>query len=221
MIGAGIVETIAAPHRSRYAAAMLTISPRHPDDQHPLLTKLAAVLAEAGGDIWISSEANNLVRPRREGDPGSLRWIVEAEGLPNLLHEYLHFVQVGQLAEDHAIDYRLIPFDTSLASGRQLLWSELACCVLSCAYLSDRPERVAPWFAEQLGIVHHFYGFDHKEPFFVRVEALLSMHRHEFEAQFEAARRLAEQDLGPPPKRLDFPELWQEFQASNRFSGGY
>ena len=58
---------------------------------------------------------------------------------------------------------------------------------MSCAYLAGRAERVEPWFAEQLGIQHHFYGFPGPEPFLAHVGALVAAHGAEFEAVVDEA----------------------------------
>ena len=59
---------------------------------------------------------------------GGLQWVVEAQGLPNLIHEFLHAIFLGRLADDHGFDYREIPLDIELPQHRALLWEELACC---------------------------------------------------------------------------------------------
>lgn len=192
---------------------MLAISPGHPDSLEPLLARLVDVFARDGADVVIGPEQENSVRPRRHDDPGTLPWIVEAEGLPNLLHEFLHYLQAGGLAADHGIDYALIPFDTGRPEQRRLLWQELACCTISCAYISDRPARVQPWFNEQAGILHHFYGYHSAEPFFAHVDGLLTQYPEESEAVVAAAYDSAQARLGPPPGRLDLGALWKAMQA--------
>lgn len=192
---------------------MLTIAPGHPDRLEPLLARLVDALARDGADVLIGPEQENSVRPRRHDDPGDLPWIVEAEGLPNLLHEFMHALQAGGLAADHGIDYALIPFDTSRPEQRLLLWQELACCTISCAYLADRPARVQPWFNEQAGILHHFYGYDGAEPFFAHVDGLLARYPEESEAVLAAAYDLALARLGPPPEQLALGALWKAMQA--------
>lgn len=195
---------------------MLVISPGHPDRFDPLLARLVNLFATDGADVVIGAEADNVIRPRRAGDPGDLPWIVEAEGVPNLLHELLHALQAGGLAIDHGIDYRLIPFDTEVPAQRLLLWQELTCCTISCAYLADRPAQIQPWFNEQTGILHHFYGHDSAAPFLAHVEALLVRHPGELEAVVGLGYRLTEERLGSPPARLEFEALWKAMQACGR-----
>lgn len=205
-------------------AARLVVERDHPDAGDPLLAALARALARHGGAVVVRAGAGNLVRPRTAHDAGAdegVRWLVEVEGLPNLLHEFVHFVFKPTLLEDHGFDYALIPFDTARPEQRAWLWEELACCVVSCAYVADRPALVAPWFAEQVGIQHHFYGFTEPAAFFDHVDALVGQHRAELAAALDlayarTAAELAGAGHAPagPPRRLGFEELWGPFRGA-------
>ena len=197
------------------------LEPGHPDAAQPLLAHAARVLEDMGGEVVIHTVDDNLVRSRRPGDPGSAPFIVAAAGLPNLLHELVHVLQVGRLADDHGFDYGRIPYDLELADQRRFLWEELACCVISCAYLEA--EQEATWFAEQVGIQGVFYGYDDDPAdFLAAVDRAVDAHGAELElvlkdayAAVEAALRAA--GCGPalarPRRRLDFAPLWVRLRA--------
>lgn len=196
------------------------IEPGHPDAAQPLLALVARVLEALGGEVIIHTSDDNLVRSRRDGDPGSAPFIVEAAGLPNLLHELVHVLQFGRLADDHGLDYSQIPYDLGDPAQRRHLWEELACCVISCAYLEAAVE--APWFAEQVGIQGVFYGYDNDAPGFLDVvERTIVAHADELEAVLASAyaeveRRLAQVGAGPrarPRVRLQFTAMWARFRA--------
>lgn len=195
------------------------IEPGHPDAAHPLLVLAARVLEDMGGEVVLHTRDDNLVRSRRDGDPGSAPFIVEAAGLPNLLHELVHVLQFGRLADDHGLDYGQIPLDLGDPAHRRHLWEELACCLVSCAYLE--PAAEAAWFAEQVGIQGVFYGYDSDAPgFLAAVDRTLAAHGAELEvvlaAAFAAAsRRLAAVGAGPlaRPRDLHFPTVWAQFRA--------
>ncbi|MCX4245832.1 hypothetical protein [Paraliomyxa miuraensis] len=157
--------------------------------------------------------------------------LVQAEGLPNLLHELVHAVQAGRLDDDHGIDYTAIPFDLDTAAGRAMLWDELACCVISCAYLrgygraaraGSSPAAVQAevdhWLWEQVEIQPVFYGLqDDPCGFLTRVGALLNEHGPEAHAVLErayAATERALREAGADPEvaevawRPSFHALW-------------
>jgi len=152
---------------------------------------------------------------------------VEACGLPNLLHELVHVALAGRLADDHGIDYQAIPFDLSAASGRAVLWDEVAACVVSCAYLrggsGDRDDWVGvdEWFDEQLGIQPVFYGMDDEpERFWSMLPRVIATHRDEHDAMTSTAYdrvatllRLAA-GYETLPMRTSFDELWRRRGAS-------
>ncbi len=188
-------------------------------------TRARAALRQRGGYLWLSPQADNLVRslrpescdaattglsllaipsggedaglassePQRAGSSeeadrvasaDGLRWVVESEGLPNLVHELGHAVSHGGLADDHGIDYQSIPFDLRSDLGVTTWLEELACCCASCDYLelwlaherssSERDAQALAWFAEQVEIQPVFYGFeDDRFGFVSAVDALL------------------------------------------------
>lgn len=119
--------------------------------------------------------------------------VVRVEGLPNLLHEVGHLVLARVLDDDHGIDYQAIPFDLDTASGRRVLFEELACCTLSCGYprsLSDAPAWAwaDAWFAEQLEIQPVFYGLEEDpDRFWERVAETYEHHADACEAMVEQA----------------------------------
>lgn len=197
------------------------LEPGHPDAASPLLAHAARVLVDMGGEVVIHTRDDNLVRSRRPGDPGSAAFIVEAAGLPNLLHELVHVLQVGRLADDHGLDYGQIPYDLERAPHRRILWEELACCVVSCAYLEADVE--AAWFAEQVGIQGVFYGHDDDpEGFLAAVDRAVAAHGDELAAVLTAAYTATEAALtaaGAPPElarpraHVPFHRLWAQFRA--------
>lgn len=148
--------------------------------------------------------------------------VVEACGLPNLLHELVHVVLAGRLADDHGIDYQAIPYDLGRAAGRAVLWDEVAACVVSCAYLLGAPTdgadwvRVDGWFDEQLGIQPVFYGMDDDpDAFWSALPRLVAAHAGECDAMIASAydrvgRLLAWAAMYTrEPERLSFATLWQ------------
>lgn len=188
---------------------------------------LARAFARSGGAVREVAGAGNLVRRALPADGVPHPFVVEVEGLPNLLHEFVHFVLRPPLAVDHGFEYRLIPFDTAQQEQRRWLWEELACCVVSCAYLAGRPERVEPWFAEQLEIQHHFYGFPGPEAFRVHVGALVAAHGPELDAVVDEAYAAAAAQLAAagasdpaPPRRLSFLPLFAGLPATARQGSG-
>lgn len=197
------------------------VEPGHPDEQRPLLRHAARVLEDMGAEVVIHTQDDNLVRSRRAGDPGEAAFIVEAAGLPNLLHELVHVLLVDRLADDHGLDYGQIPYDLEIAAQRRILWDELSCCTVSCAYLEQGTE--AAWFAEQVGIQGIFYGHDDDpEGFLRRVDRTIAAHGHELGEVLAGAYRAVEARLravGAPPAlarpraRLDFNALWTRFRA--------
>lgn len=164
-----------------------------------------------GARVTIAQGGENLVRrlepgsspPEGSSPPATAQ--VQAEGLPNLLHELVHAVQAGRLDDDYGIDYSAIPFDLRTPAGRAVLWEELACCVVSCAYLPAagseghdeglRPS-VADWFREQLEIQPVFYGMEDDPPAFVElVGQLLTRYGDEVDAVLDRAYAATERAL--------------------------
>ncbi|MEX1367106.1 MAG: hypothetical protein AB1Z98_28520 [Nannocystaceae bacterium] len=164
-----------------------------------------------GAHVTIAQGGENLVRriepgsTSPEGASPLATAQVQAEGLPNLLHELVHAVQAGRLDDDYGIDYSAIPFDLRTPAGRAVLWEELACCVVSCAYLPTAGSEghaegpgpsVASWFREQLEIQPVFYGMEDDPPAFVeRVGRLLTRYGDEVDAVLGRAYAATEQAL--------------------------
>lgn len=199
--------------------------PEHPERGSPLLRALADSLNAAGAAVIVRAGDDNLIRSRRADDGPGPAYLVIVEGLPNLLHEFVHAALAGYLADDHGIDYGLIPFDVTKRAGRDRLWDELACCVVSCAYLPR--ERAAPWFSEQVGIQGAFFGLgdleDDMQPMFEMVDSARAAHPGEFEAMLarayaEVERRLRDVGAGPelaqPVVRWSFDALWEGLRAA-------
>lgn len=195
----------------------------------------AGAFASMGGHVSIDGMGENLVRrllaqgqggdlargARREPTwPVSLgareiagppRAQVEAQGLPNLVHELVHALFAGRLDDDHGIDYGAIPFDLDTSPGRALLFEELTCCALSCEVLeaelrrrgegeARRRARVDAWFREQVEIQPVFFGMDEQpEAFAARVSSLLEARGDEAQATVTRAREVLRSALGEPP----------------------
>lgn len=163
---------------------------------------------------------------------GGAHWIVESEGLPNLIHEIVHAQFLGRLEDDHGFDYGSIPLDLARAEHRRTLWEELACCTVSTAYcapLTRDPRAFARfWFADQLEIQGVFHGLEHDLPAFrARVGGALG--RSEWLAERErvfagAFDRLAESLLAVgasarvahPAQRTAIEALWRDYSANVR-----
>lgn len=196
----------------------LYVEPGHADAGDPRLVWFARALAAMDGEVVIAEGDENLVRARRAGDPGRRPFVVVAAGLPNLVHEFAHAIQFGGLADDHGFDYSRIPLDVRAAADRTILWDELACAVISCAYAA--PERVDAWFKEQVEIQGVFYGCADAE-FGGVVEAAVAAHPGEAEARLawayglvEAALRAAgaPPELARPVQRLELAALWRRYR---------
>jgi hypothetical protein len=225
----------------------LNISADHPDAENRLLGACGEALQSLGARVNVCSGADNAlrvcrperVRPFAARAPAVLPpggWpravttsadaecvaVVDVEGLPNLLHELVHVALAGTLADDHGYDYGAIPYDLATPAGRAVLWEEIACCVVSCAYLSEpgpgARAKVDAWFAEQLGIQPLFYGRD-ADPasFFAEVETLAQSHIGELVAMLDCAYDRVARLLAPfgvsPPETLAFAPLWSRWRA--------
>lgn len=201
----------------------LYVETDHRDAGAPLLQWLARALAELGGEVVIADGDDNLVRARRPGDPGDRPWIVVASGLPNLLHEIVHALLFGRLADDHGFDYNKIPLDLADPGDRRLLWEELACCVVSCAY--GEPAAADAWFKEQVEIQGVFHGVpDDVEAFARRVEGAVAQHPEELAATIEEAYAALKKVLlaagarareASPVQEWSFQELWARYRAAS------
>jgi hypothetical protein len=211
-----------------------------------LMQALGRALDGLGAAVCIDETGENLVRtlrgpraveipPRRPyvGPPVVEVW---ARGLPNLLHEFVHLILSARLDDDHGIDYGRIPFDLDTPSGRAVLFEELACCVLSCAYLSvDETvatcRRVDEWFVEQVEIQPVFYGMeDEPQRFWTCLEQTTHVHHLAFgrvlrRAYEDAAAVLAWAGASPSvsraPRALTFAELLRRMRAHDTGRGAH
>lgn len=176
-----------------------------------------ARLAAMGAEVRTFAGADNCVRRRDPGepcalprqDPARLPFVVEVEGVPNLLHELAHVVLLGRVEKDHATDYSKIPFDLASARGRELLFEELACCATSCAWHPGSDADAHAWFAEQVGIQHCFFGFESSPPFLAAADEQLRAHEPEAAATVARAHAELKAVLGPAPRRFDFTAEWR------------
>lgn len=190
------------------------------------LARGISVLVESmGGRVRIDPNGENLCRQARPDELGAIH-VIEAQGLPNLVHELVHALFWGRLADDHGFDYGLIPLDLADPHQRRHLWEELACCVVSAAYA----ERYQPagfrlaWFREQFEIQGVFHGLegdlagfrDHVDRAVSRADWRL-----ELEATLDFAFRETRDRLhasGTPAELADlndvieFESLWREYR---------
>lgn len=182
-----------------------------------------------GGMVVLGRGRENLCRrahPHELADLGGCAWLIESEGLPNLVHELVHALFLGRLADDHGFDYGQIPLDLARPEHRRHLWEELACCVLStviCAPLEHDPVAFAcDWFAEQFEIQGVFHGLEHDLTHFRgRIDGQLQIaeRRAELLETVERGRSLvsgAFAALGIPvePPRCDTLAIWARYRAS-------
>lgn len=153
-------------------------------------------LNRLGAEVRVFAGADNCVRRREPGeaaadasdDPERLPFVIEVEGVPNLLHELAHVVLLGRVEKDHATDYSKIPFDLTNAPGRTLLFEELACCVASCTWHPGDDAAAQAWFAEQVGIQGLFFGFDRDlAGFLAAADAEVRVHRAELDGAIARA----------------------------------
>ncbi len=164
--------------------------PHDPRRTSRLIEWISRALARRGGRVLLGPELDNLVRRcPPDADVGSnVRFVVESQGLPNLLHELFHAAGLGRLEDDHGFDYGRIPCDVAAADGRRTLFDELCCCTLSCAWTHDVASpggrgRIDAWYAEQVEIQPVFYGHDERPEAFVRVvSAVVAGHAPELRA---------------------------------------
>ncbi|MCA9696648.1 MAG: hypothetical protein KC431_03905 [Myxococcales bacterium] len=202
------------------------------------MRSLVAVVADMGGTVILGSEHENLCRratPEEIG-AGAHDWIVESQGLPNLLHEVVHALFLGELADDHGFDYGSIPLNLRDAGHRAILWEELACCALSTLYaapFAEDPRVFArDWFAEQFEIQGVFHGLEHDlTGFRARIDAQLTDPEGTAEARatFARGRGLLEAALlahGAPPavarpvQSIDIEGLWADYRLGWKSSNG-
>jgi hypothetical protein len=130
---------------------------------------------------------------------------VRVEGFANLVHEFVHLLLTRSVDDDYGIDYHAIPYPLEHGWARALLWEELACCVVSCAYVARRGATqtqveldidVDAWFREQLETQPVFYGMQDDPGAFVRrVASLAARYRRAADSTVALAYQLCEAAL--------------------------
>jgi hypothetical protein len=209
---------------------------RPPPETIDLGAALAAAFRARGAEVRIFEEAENCLRRREPGEactfrglsgassarPAALPFVVEVQGIPNLLHELAHVLLLGRVEKDHATEYGRIPFDLTTPDGRRLLFEELACCVASCCWHPGDDAAAQAWFEEQIGIQDVFFGFDGDlARFFAAVAFESSAHRAQLRstvdravAGIEAALAAvgAPGDVARGRRRRSFETLWLDFR---------
>jgi len=185
----------------------------------------SCALKALGAEVRVFADADNCVRRREPGepcerpedDPASLPFVIEVQGVPNLLHELAHVVLLGRVERDHATEYAKIPFDLASAAGRRLLLEEIACCAASSRFHPGGDDDARDWFVEQVGIQGLFFGFERDpEGFVAAAGAQLSAHRAELDAVIERAsagvesalRRGGAPDAAARPRRAAALDGW-------------
>ena len=166
------------------------------------------------------SGAENLVRHRQPEEAHSpLPYVVEVEGLPNLLHEMVHVLLVGELRKDHGTDLSQLPFALDSSGGRLLLWQEFACCSVSAGWHPGSTAEAHDWFREQIEIQPWFFGHEEQPArFFRRVDELLKADLSWMETERSAHDLLAQalEDQGAccrPPRTEGLAEFWRSYRA--------
>jgi hypothetical protein len=191
---------------------------------------MQVVVTEMGGFTLLGPDRGNLCRRASAAEVLEFlgcEWIIEAQGLPNLIHEVVHALFLGHLADDHGFDYGAIPLDIERPEHRMMLWEELACCGLStsiCAPVMDDPQQFArDWFTEQFEIQGVFHGLEHDHgAFCARIDAQLSIPERVDEAVATVERghrRLSDRVRragGPALPTSDVIALWHEYRQVAR-----
>lgn len=189
-----------------------------------LVRWIAAAIEKMGGATLIGDQQENLCRranPQETLQFHGIVWVVEAQGLPNLIHEFVHALFLRGLADDHGFDYGEIPLDVDRPGHRALLWEELACCALStstCAPLWADPHGFArAWFTEQFEIQGVFHGLEGDlERFRARVDGQIRAYGTELVETVERGRELLETALRPHSGPLRIPPcdalaIWRDY----------
>lgn len=192
-----------------------------------LVRWIAGSIAKMGGVTLIGQAQENLCRranPQEMPQLGGAAWVVEAQGLPNLIHEFIHALFLGRLDDDHGFDYGKIPLDLEQPEHRAALWEELACCALStstCAPGHEDPQAFArDWFAEQFEIQGVFHGLEHDlERFRARVDEQIRLREPELLETVERGHRLLSEALAGEGGRAPLPPcdvlgLWRDYLAN-------
>lgn len=195
----------------------------HPDRGQPLLPWAARALEGRGARVRVIPDGDaNWIRGLAGAEDGCTHEVV-VHGLANLLHELVHAAQVGHLADDHGVDYGLIPFDLGDPRVRRLVWEEMAAAVIACAYLPGSEAAVDAWFAEQIEIQGVFHGLAEDDLDGLRrlLDRALAGAPGEVAAVVERAYSRtaawladsgAPEALVRPPRRPTAAELWERYR---------
>jgi hypothetical protein len=187
-----------------------------------LVRWIAHGIEKMGGITLIGEHHENLCRRSNQQEAlqsEGLEWVVEAQGLPNLVHEFVHALFLGKLDNDHGFDYGEIPLDVDRPEHRALLWEELACCALStstCAPLwPDPPSFSRDWFTEQFEIQGVFHGLEGDlEQFRARIDEVIRTHGDELVETIERGRRLLEGALPVAIPACDALGIWRAYLSN-------
>jgi hypothetical protein len=199
-----------------------TASPMECHAAADLVRWIAHAIEKMGGITLIGEQRENLCRRANEQEAlqsDGLEWVVEAQGVPNLVHELVHALFLGKLDNDHGFDYGEIPLDVERSEHRALLWEELACCALStstCAPLwPDRPSFSRDWFTEQFEIQGVFHGLEGDlEQFRARIDGVIRTHGDELIETIERGRRLLAGVLPVPIPACDAIGMWGAYLSN-------
>jgi hypothetical protein len=206
-----------------------------------MLKAATRAVESLGAEVRFAADAENCVRRREAGEPcasGSAtddpaddaardasRWpfVIEVQGVPNLLHELAHVVLLGRIDKDHGTPYAKIPFDMTTPDGRRLLFEELACCVASASWHPGNDADAQAWFAEQVGIQDCFFGCDgDSKRLLANIEREVAAHREELDEVIARAHALvaialtsagAAPEVAIPPRRFQFDDGWRALAA--------
>jgi len=192
-----------------------------------MLKAATRALESLGAEVRFAADAENCVRRRKPDEPcatpsgnaAALPFVIEVQGVPNLLHELAHVVLLGRVDKDHGTPYAKIPFDMTTPDGRRLLFEELACCVASASFHPGSDADAQAWFAEQVGIQDCFFGCDgDPQRLNEGIAREVAAHREELDEVIARAHaRLAvalttagaPPEVARPPRRFDFEEGWR------------
>lgn len=183
-------------------------------DPGDLWARAVETFRSAGAEVVLGED--NCIRRKPAAKAGELPFEVVVEGLPNLLHELVHFLYFGRAEDDHGFDYQQIPYDLKRPEHRRVLWEELSCCTISATYLE--PSARDPWFAEQVQILGVFYGYDnHPVGFYAALDKMTQIYaqdlRDTLDEGFSAAERVLFADSEPgSPARCSFASYWRRFR---------
>jgi hypothetical protein len=204
-------------------------------DRDALLIAATRALERLGAEVRLIADAENCVRRREPGEPcvfpgagaadaARLPFVIEVQGLPNLLHELAHVVLLGRVEKDHGTPYAKIPFDLTAADGRRLLFEELACCVASASWHPGSDADAQAWFGEQVGIQGCFFGFEgDPKGMIAAIAREVAAHRDELDevtARAHARIAVALTNAGAtieaafPARRFDFDDGWRALIAA-------